>query len=368
MADHSSIEWTDATWNPITGCALASEGCRHCYAARLAATRLRNHPSRAGLARLNAAGEAKFTGQVRFNEEWLTQPLHWKRPRRIFVCAHGDLFAEGVPDEWIDRVFAVMALAPQHTFQVLTKRAARMREYLSATVTSRLIYDTVCDLGIDLPVVLIADPAHEPYAPPGTRVHLGRWPLANVWLGVSAEDQKNADERVPELLAAPAAIRFVSAEPLLGPLDFTRLRPSEETRARSLSRLPNIDALRGAWYIDGHVPASIDMDLGEARLDQIIVGGESGPRARPMHPDWARKIRDDCAAAGTAFFFKQWGEWVEEAQVADAAETYDADLKAGRTWRFTGVPMRKRGKKAAGRLLDAVEHNAMPVAREVPAL
>lgn len=136
MADKTSIEWTrgpdgspGATWNPITGCTLVSEGCRHCYAAQLAATRLKNHWSRAGLARLNAAGEAKFTGEVRFNADWLDQPLRWRRPRRIFVCAHGDLFHEGVPDEWIDRVFAVMALAPQHTFQVLTKRPERARAY-----------------------------------------------------------------------------------------------------------------------------------------------------------------------------------------------------------------------------------------------
>ena len=110
MADNSSIEWTDATWNPVTGCTLVSDGCTNCYAAQLAATRLKHHPSRKGLARLNAAGVAKFTGEVRFNEPWLDQPLRWRRPRRIFVCAHGDLFHESVPDEWIDRVFAVMAL------------------------------------------------------------------------------------------------------------------------------------------------------------------------------------------------------------------------------------------------------------------
>ena len=114
MSDNTTIEWTDATWNPITGCTLVDDGCRHCDAARLAATRLKHHPSRQGLARLNAAGEAKFTGEVRFNPEWLDQPLRWKKPRRIFVCAHGDLFHENVPDDWIDQVFAIMALAPRN--------------------------------------------------------------------------------------------------------------------------------------------------------------------------------------------------------------------------------------------------------------
>ena len=131
MAQDSKIEWTDATWNPITGCSVVSPGCTNCYAMGLAGTRLKNLPSRIGLTRESKAGPV-WNGQVRLNAEWLDQPLRWKRPRKIFVCAHGDLFAEAVPDEWIDRVFAVMALAPQHTFQVLTKRSAPMigRTYL----------------------------------------------------------------------------------------------------------------------------------------------------------------------------------------------------------------------------------------------
>jgi protein gp37 len=126
MSDNSHIEWTDATWNPITGCSILSPGCTNCYAMGLAGTRLRHHPSRAGLTR-EVNGHHVWTGDVRLNEQWLTQPLQWSRPRMIFVCAHGDLFHESVPDEWIDRVFAVMALCPQHTFLVLTKRSARMR-------------------------------------------------------------------------------------------------------------------------------------------------------------------------------------------------------------------------------------------------
>jgi len=134
VADHSKIEWTDATWNPITGCTPVSSGCANCYAARFAATRGKHLPSRAGLAERTTGGFA-FNGQVRFNDECLYQPLHWRRPRRVFVCAHADLFHEAVPDKWIDRIFAIMALCPQHTFQVLTKRAERMREYLSGLDT-----------------------------------------------------------------------------------------------------------------------------------------------------------------------------------------------------------------------------------------
>lgn len=135
MADGTPIEWTDATWNPVTGCSVLSAGCTNCYAMRLAGTRLQHHPSRAGLttpSRIKSGtglGKPVWNGQVRFNEQWLTEPLRWKRPRRIFVVAHGDLFHDAVPDAWIDQVFAVMALAPQHQFQVLTKRAARMRAY-----------------------------------------------------------------------------------------------------------------------------------------------------------------------------------------------------------------------------------------------
>jgi protein gp37 len=178
MGDNTGIEWTDATWQPITGCSVVSPGCTNCYAMRLAGTRLQHHPSRAGLTTMSKAGPV-WNGQVRLNEQWLTQPIAWKRPRRIFVCAHGDLFHESIPDEWIDRVFAVVALCPQHTFQVLTKRNKRMRDYCS-----------------------------------NHRV------LPNVWLGVSCEDQQRVNERIPDLLDTPAAVRWVSAEPLLGPIDF----------------------------------------------------------------------------------------------------------------------------------------------------
>jgi protein gp37 len=331
MSDGTKIEWTDATWNPITGCSVVSPGCTNCYAMKLAGTRLQHHPSRAGLTRETKAGPV-WNGTLRFNEEWLTQPLRWNRPRMVFVCAHGDLFHEDVPDEWIDKVFAVMALAPQHTFQVLTKRAARMRAYLSR---HRWHLWAAAGRAIDplrwqnLPPIMGGDCT----------------PLPNVWLGVSAEDQARADERVPELLATPAAVRFVSAEPLLGPIDFTRhlwpvhgwwkgpYNSYSEAKAAGAECGLKRQALVGAWC---------------RFLDWIIVGGENGPRE--MRAEWAQQIRDQCAAAGTAFFFKQWGSHIPAGQT----------MPNGKVW-APGCGTRLRATKAiTGRLLDGVEHNAMP--------
>lgn len=363
MADTSKIEWTDATWNIITGCTLVDEGCRHCYAAHLITSwpAIGNHPSRQGLARKNVAGESKFTGEVRFNEDWLDQPLRWKKPRKIFVCAHGDLFHKSVPDEWIDRVFAVMALAPQHTFQVLTKRPERAAAYLSH-LQSPIYWADLAVASRKGGLALLGDMGF-------LRSHaLG--PLRNVWLGTSISDQASADQRIPHLLAAPAAVRFISAEPLLGPVDLRTVADDA------------LDDLCGE----------------RAAIDWVIVGGESGPHARPMHPDWARSLRDQCAAAGVPFLFKQWGEWLPLNQTplgADdayyhAAPEADPEASSRRckydslciapdgTSYSTGVAHQyhriaegafagtghmqslKIGKSRAGRLLDGVEHNGFP--------
>ena len=272
MSDGTKIEWTEATWNPITGCSVTSPGCTNCYAMKLAGTRLRNHASRAGLTIDTKAGPV-WTGEVRFNEQWLDQPLRWKRPRMIFVCAHGDLFHESVPDEWIDRVFAVMARCPQHTFQVLTKRSARMLKYLSDP-TAREAIDTRTDYST-------------------------AWPLPNVWLGVSVEDQSRADERIPDLLATPAAVRWLSCEPLLGPVDLSDWMICPNARD-GLSMDPST----------GEYECCTQCDFTGIGLcpDWVVAGGESGPGARPMHPDWARSLRDQCEAASVPFFFKQWGD------------------------------------------------------------
>ena len=290
MSDNSKIEWTDATWNPVTGCSVVSPGCTNCYAMKLAGTRLAHHPSRAGLTRDTKAGPV-WTGEVRFNEKWLMQPLKWKRQRMVFVCAHGDLFHESIPDEWIDRAFAVMALAPQHTFQVLTKRATRMSRYSNDPNTPKRVAAVIIGMAMRSEIS-----GGQTLAPLGSRLHESdpefvKWPIQNIWNGVSTEDQRRADERIPDLLATPAAVRWVSAEPLLGPIDFRNIVPAERYE---------VDALTGYDFDQGGV---------RNRLDWVVVGGESGPGARPMHPDWARSIRDQCADAGTPFFFKQFGDW-----------------------------------------------------------
>lgn len=324
MADKSKIEWTDATWNPIVGCSVVSPGCTNCYAMRLAGGRLAHHPSRAGLTVDSKAGPV-WNGEVRLVEEWLDQPLRWRRPRMIFVCAHGDLFHESVPDEWIDRVFAVMALATQHTFQVLTKRATRMRDYVSTRAGD---YMVVMPEAARIAGATLQD---------CKRAGLLSWPLSNVWLGVSAEDQSRANERVPDLLATPATVRFVSAEPLLGPVNL----------GRTEARPGLLDALRGHQHSFGGVSI-------HPRIDWVIVGGESGPGARPMHPDWARSLRDQCQAAGVAFHFKQWGEFVSVSEVAGPGDHI----------RFPdGATVRRTGKALAGRTLDGRTWDEMPAGR-----
>jgi protein gp37 len=285
MADKTTIEWTDATWNPITGCSVVSPGCANCYAMRLAGTRLQHHPSRKGLTHDSKAGPV-WTGEVRLNEEWLKQPLQWRRPRKIFVCAHGDLFHEAVPDEWIDRVFVVMALSPQHIFQVLTKRPERMRDYIRRRDQRG---------GIPAPDLAALITATRQYTP-AFDLRKG-WPLPNVWLGVSVEDQRRADERIPHLLATPAAVRWISAEPLLEPVNLYGCDPSPEHGIPEAG--PDV-SLEAYWRHDD--PPDSPPRPG---IDWVVVGGESGPGVRPMLLDWARSIRDQCAAADVPIFVKQ---------------------------------------------------------------
>jgi len=310
MSDKTLIEWSDATWNIITGCTIKSPGCRGCYAMKLAGTRLRNHPSRIGLTEPSDAGPV-WNGKVRFNEQWLDQPQRWKKPRDIFVCAHGDLFHESVPDDWIDQVFAVMGECPWHTFQVLTKRAARMREYMTAPDLQRRIDRTVERLSNAGKIRYLEDPH-------------GKWPLPNVIMMVSAERQEEADERIDDLIATPAAKHGLSLEPLISSINLNRWLLAEHGR-RAIGAAPGID-----W---------------------VIAGGESGDRARPSHPDWFRAIRDQCAAAGVPFHFKQWGEWASVSAVGGGREHH---------YFKDGATVRRVGKKLAGRLLDGVEHNGTP--------
>ena len=299
MSTGTGIEWTDATWNPVVGCTPVSPGCLNCYAATMA-RRLEamGRPEYVGLSVRRGEndheagggrGRDVFAGVVRCLDDRLTAPLHWRKTRRVFVCSMADLFHEAVPFEFIDRVFAVMAVCPQHTFQVLTKRPERMRKYLTgshsvgwsmklATAARELLGRTPLSVWVDGKAEAAFNAVAE---------HDGVLP--NVWLGASAERQQELDERVPHLAKCPAAVRFLSCEPLLGPLDI--------------------------FDVDG--PLSIAMakaDPHELRfpadvIDWVIVGGESGANARPCVSGWVRSIVRQCREAGTPVFVKQLGAW-----------------------------------------------------------
>lgn len=288
---NGGIQWTDETWNPIVG--------RSCSETALV-------------------------------ESAIAAPLHWRKPRRIVVCSMSDLFHPSTPFEWIDRVFGVMALCPQHTFQILTKRPERMAEYLNYRPRSQRIWDAQGAMG----------------AEPHRRA--GSLPLPNVWLGTSVENQEQADKRIPHLLECPAAVLFLSCEPLLGAIELTG---------------------DGTEYLPDEYCSPSDP---QNRINWVIAGGESGPNARPMHPEWARSLRDQCQAAGVPFFMKQWGEWHPgPGVIATASDDMDVSepvcAACGRTGTSHSescpgysVWMYRVGKARAGRLLDGVEHNGMP--------
>ncbi len=340
MSDGTNIEWTDATWNPIIGCSLVSPGCTNCYAMRAAARPAGNPatPHYAGTV-TTVNGKPVWTGAIGVASEatW-TKPMRWREPRRVFVNSMGDLFHESIPDELIDRAFAVMSVCPQHTFQVLTKRAERMRDYIDKPCWPREEYIQAQDrwwLEEDTELARLARRAITPHFERWEHDYLTRWPLRHVWLGVSVEDQRRADERIPLLLQTPAAVRFVSCEPLLGPIDLN-------AKSRTLGARP------------GEITEDDDTygpPLGGINgIDWVIVGGESGPDARPMHPDWARAIRDQCAAAGVPFFFKQWGQFGPAPCPPHVTRIGKDDV----------LGLGRVGKKAAGRMLDGRTHDEDP--------
>lgn len=295
MGENSKIEWTEATWNPFAGCSRKSEGCRNCYAEvmtkRLAAMGVAKYQ---GL--LNEQG--RFNGVVRLDEPSLRIPLKWKKPRRIFVNSMSDLFHENVQDEWIDKVFAVMALTPQHTYQCLTKRPERMVEYIESLKNYQYSIDQYW-LG---DWVSMGMPRKQYQEMRGVFVNE---PLPNVWLGVSIEDQKTADERIPHLLQIPAKVRFLSIEPLLGPVDLR----FPQAVSRDVKYPEGFEMWseenRDAWCETQ--ARRIYMARCEMALHWVIVGGESGSNARPMNLEWAKSIVHQCKAAGVPVFVKQLG-------------------------------------------------------------
>jgi len=309
----TTIEWATDVWNPVTGCTKVSEGCRNCYAEQNAKRFWGNRP---------------FT-EVRCHEHKLEEPLHWRKPRKVFVNSMSDLFHPDVPFSFIDRVFAVMALTPHITYMVLTKRPKWMLGYFSTGDPE----DFWADRWPTAMMRLTGE--SEPTV----------FPLPNVWLGVTAENQQTADERIPLLLQTPAAVRFASVEPMLGAVNLTGIQ-------RNLGR-----GLFGDCLKPYHIPAC-EKNREYPHLDWVICGGESGPNARPMHPDWARSLRDQCKAAGTPFMFKQWGEWAPGSNFLDTIPAsvscdFEQELSDDEVvW--------KVGKKAAGRLLDGVEYNEYP--------
>lgn len=356
MADKTGIEWTDATWNPVRGCSRVSAGCQNCYAETVA-----GRFSGAGMAYegLIAKG-GQWNGQIKLVPDALGQPLSWKKPRKIFVNSMSDLFHENVPTDFIDQVFAIMACAKQHTFQILTKRPERMRYYAKRVAESQP-HDEV-----NMAVFDAANCLDGSFA---------TWPLPNVWLGVSVEDQETADERIPLLLQTPAAVRWISAEPLLEAVDLKRFIASPRhymTRCEHCSWHGSSELCGTNFDGDDIIcPECCQSICGDDApgLDWVVVGGESGKNARPMHPDWARSLRDQCKAAGVPFLFKQWGEWQptfngnfcwKSSRMFVEQDGCDSTGWSIDRHSSSTANMQRVGKKSAGRLLDGVPHDEYP--------
>lgn len=288
MSD-TSIEWTDRTWNPVRGCTKVSPGCKHCYAETFA-ERFRGvngHPYEQGF-------------DLRLVPEKLDEPLRIKKPARIFVNSMSDLFQDGVPDEFIAAVFGVMAAAPRHAFQILTKRPARMREWFNRMSHMPLNHG-------DFEVRQCIG-ALDRYVERRHHVDYPSWPLPNVHLGVSVENQEAADERIPLLLLkTPAAVRFLSCEPLLGRIDLSRIAQRRTDSGIGMESWERIDCLHGSRFTQTWGGPWIWNGLRGPHIDWVIVGGESGPGARPCELAWIRSIVAQCKAAGVPCFVKQLG-------------------------------------------------------------
>lgn len=331
----TKIEWADTVWNPVTGCTKVSEGCRNCYAERM---------SKRLAGRCGYPADDPF--KVTLHHERLYEPWKWKKPKRIFVNSMSDLFHPDIPFEFIRRLFAIMRRFNQNIFMILTKRPERMRKFINW------------------------------YKNDWLKVNEDEWKrnYGHIWIGVSVENQAVADERIPLLLQTPAAVRFISAEPLLGAIDLTSLW--------------GVCPECGSWeiyeprgdmrYCDD---CGADVPIPKIGIDWVITGGETGPGARPMHPDWVRSLRDQCQAAGVPFFFKSWGEfapddegesdnlpWVSEE--TDRSRDRVIDMRGDDRTNWEGPDqvgpfalMRHVGKKKAGSSLDGRTWEEFPVAK-----
>jgi len=274
----SKIEWTDEVWNVIRGCSRVSEGCRNCYAERMAGRFNRPGMPYEGLVRA-VHGGWKWTGEIAFIKDKLEDPLRWRKPRRVFVNSMSDLFHEKVKDEWIRDIFCVMGKAAKHTFQVLTKRPLRMEQWFGSWAANE-VAEYLSDQDIE-------------------------WPCQNVWLGVSVEDQETADDRIPPLISTPAQVRFVSAEPLIGEVDLTLLE-CPKYRLESLDDAPGRCGMCAEPGV-GELCSNGFFDALAEGIDWVIAGCETGPMSatRPMNEGWIRVLRDTCYERGVPFFYKQ---------------------------------------------------------------
>jgi protein gp37 len=379
MGDKSKIEWTDATWNPLRGCSKISAGCQHCYAIREAIRHAGPGEPYEGLV---TSDPPNWTGAVRFIPEKLAEPLRWLKPRMIFVNSMSDLFHEQVSWEAQAAILGVCLLAGQHTFQILTKRAELMHERL-AELSAEECLEHAALFGVGLPPHKQRRQVAELMREMGRDPDAETWPPANVLIGPSIENQAAADERLPHATAiAGLGWRvMLSLEPLLGPvkLDLLRLDVGNPASCQcghghGFTRCPNTGGISKDCHVPGCQCNGFRRQPGSWRgTDWVIVGGESGVGARPMHPDWARSLRDQCQAAGVPFFFKQWGEWADTSHERedDKARELCRIALDGTRGNFASLPtekltralvMARVGKKAAGRLLDGREWNEFPAA------
>lgn len=362
----SKIEWCDRVWNPVTGCTKVSPGCLNCYAERMS----KRFAELWGLPK-----DDPF--KVTMHHDRLKQPLHWKKDSKVFVCSMADIFHDDVTDAVLDQIFGVMLATkvlnnrPDHTFMVLTKRAERMHRYFTSRTAAELLeawafstdWVNMEDGDVLFHEYIEGLVCHD-WDEKGTNSsgsEYKEWgylkqlfPLPNVWLGVTAENQEQADKRIPLLLATPTVKRFVSVEPMLGPVDLTDVPVPQvvDNRGFSINALTDND---DEHFFNKH-----------QKLDWVICGGESGPGARPVHPAWVRSLRDQCISAEVPFLFKQWGEFYHSIP-QNGTEPTETGINCigvnghNAVTMEDGLVMERVGKTTAGRLLDGQLWDQYPV-------
>jgi protein gp37 len=337
MSANTSIEWATRSWNPLRGCSKVSDGCKNCYAISQANRFSGEGMPFEGLVH-KKNGSLNWTGKITFAEKALMDPYKWKEKERIFVNSMSDVFHDNVPEEYIRRIFDIMADLPRHTFMILTKRPKRMLQLMQKFSQEAMLYNDI-------------------------------FPLPNVWLGVSVENQLTANERIPLLMQTPAAIRFLSCEPLLGPVDLTNLDLGDQLTGGYGKRRILWDALSGweSQFEQGILPEPgriprVRISNPNNRIQWVIVGGERGHQSRPMHPHWVQSLLQQCLDSETAFMFKQYGDWTNPAASGIPIES----IRKARHYQFDdGISVWKIGRKRAGRNFYGESWDAYPDTSEI---